>query len=153
MCITENFLMTAEEIMAKKDWQDGHIFDLEFLLQPPAPELQEAIEEAQQAIAQPQPVESQAAETAIVGPDEMPDSVHADPEPDQCDKKRCSVFSVIHTEDWQEDLYRKISAESFDQACHHARACAGLSPTQRQQRLAQALPMPCLRLWGSSCVA
>ena len=117
--------MSAEEIMAKRDWQDGHIFDLEFLLQPPAPELCQVIEEAQQVIAQPQPVE-----TSAVIPEELPDSVQPDPEADECDnqnQKRSSIFSVIHTEDWQEDLYRKISAESFDQAYHHARSCACLS--------------------------
>ena len=119
--------MSAEEIMAKRDWQDGHIFDLEFLLQPPAPELCQVIEEAQQVIAQPQPVE-----TSAVIPEELPDSVQPDPEADECDnqnQKRSSIFSVTHTEDWQEDLYRKISAESFDQAYHHAGSCACLSHT------------------------
>ena len=126
--VQENFLMTAEEILAKTDWRDNQIIDIEYLAEDLDQEIRPAAEEAVTAAIQPytEPKEEQDNSSQAIPPDEMPEAVmeNGGPEKTPCPS---TFFKVVHVPGWIKDMYHKISFPAFEQAFNHAQTCAKLS--------------------------
>ena len=123
----ENFLMTAEEILAKTEWRDNQIIDIEYLAEDVDEQVRPAAEEAVTAAIKPEQIEpkqEQENSSQAIPPDEMPEAVMENAVVTPCPS---TFFKVVHVPGWIKDMYHKISFPAFEQAFNHARSCAKLS--------------------------